>query len=170
VGGQDDQLALPSWLIKPVLLDGFSVIYGQSGSGKSFLALDWSLHVAAGMPWHGHRVKQVGPLRLCRKEPQRALALRKRPIKEASGIGTVPFLALPAELAIGKEANVSELDRVTDAALSEAKRRGWPPFALVVVDTLARTISGDENATEDMSAFVRGVNYLRGRLGEAAPR
>ena len=35
-----------------------SVIYGESNVGKTFLALDLGLHVAAGTAWHGHRVRQ----------------------------------------------------------------------------------------------------------------
>ena len=37
---------------------GFSVLYGASGSGKTFAAIDLACHVACDMPWRGMAVKQ----------------------------------------------------------------------------------------------------------------
>src|SRR5687768_9638876 len=34
------------------------VIYGPSGEGKSFVALDWALSVATGRDWQGHATKK----------------------------------------------------------------------------------------------------------------
>jgi hypothetical protein len=51
--------ALPdaTWLIDGMVpADGLGFIYGASQAGKSFLALDWALSVAAGIPWFGHDV------------------------------------------------------------------------------------------------------------------
>ena len=41
-----------------------SVIYGESGSGKTFFALDLAMHVAGGLPWRGREVDQRGVLYL----------------------------------------------------------------------------------------------------------
>lgn len=47
-----------NYLVKGWLDQGAaSVVYGPSGVGKTFLALDLTLHVAAGADWHGHRVE-----------------------------------------------------------------------------------------------------------------
>jgi AAA domain len=47
------------WLVHNLLGDGdASVMYGKPGDGKSVLAEDLALHVAAGRPWHGRKVKQ----------------------------------------------------------------------------------------------------------------
>lgn len=37
---------------------GLTVLYGESGSGKTFNALDLACHVAAGLPWRGLDVEQ----------------------------------------------------------------------------------------------------------------
>ena len=37
-----------------------SLIFGESGSGKTFLALDRDLHIAAGLDWFGRKVTQGG--------------------------------------------------------------------------------------------------------------
>src|SRR4051794_26781139 len=49
---------------RPGLVDGLlastgmTVQYGESGSGKTFVALDLGCHVAAGLPWRGMDVEQ----------------------------------------------------------------------------------------------------------------
>src|SRR4051794_31851873 len=49
----------PSWLITGVLpAGGLAVLYGRPGAAKSFLALDWALSVAAGIPWLGCPTEQ----------------------------------------------------------------------------------------------------------------
>jgi hypothetical protein len=47
------------WLIKGILPDAeLVVLFGASGSGKTFVALDMAFHVAMGLPWRGHRSKK----------------------------------------------------------------------------------------------------------------
>ena len=48
-------------LIEDLLDEGaLSVIYGDSGSGKTFCPLDIGFHVAAGLDWNGKRVRRQG--------------------------------------------------------------------------------------------------------------
>jgi hypothetical protein len=54
-----DLAALPAlaWRVRDVLpAQGLASIYGPSGSGKSFLALDLAAAIAEGFDWFGHRV------------------------------------------------------------------------------------------------------------------
>lgn len=47
------------WVVKGWVPDlAMTMIYGESGGGKTFLALDMACHIAAGMDWHGHRTKK----------------------------------------------------------------------------------------------------------------
>ncbi len=39
------------------------------------------------------------------------------------------------------------------------------PFALIVFDTLARVMAGDENAAPDVGALMRGIDHLRRATG-----
>jgi RecA-family ATPase len=49
----------PEWLIEDMVPTGAqAVLYGPSGEGKSFLALDWALSNATGRTWLGRQVKQ----------------------------------------------------------------------------------------------------------------
>jgi RecA-family ATPase len=47
------------WLIEGLMpAGGLAVLYGAPKLGKSFLALDWALSVAAGRRWLGRNVRQ----------------------------------------------------------------------------------------------------------------
>jgi len=51
----------PSWTVDGLLEAGsIAVLYGDTNIGKSFVALDIALHIAAGLPWQ-ERAVQPGP-------------------------------------------------------------------------------------------------------------
>jgi RecA-family ATPase len=50
----------PSWLIADTVPEqGLIALYGAPGDGKSFIALDMALCVAAGIPWQGHDTQKA---------------------------------------------------------------------------------------------------------------
>ena len=52
-----------NWLIKDILIDGgIATIYGESGSTKSFLAIDLAMHLATGSEWFGLEVNRGIPI------------------------------------------------------------------------------------------------------------
>jgi RecA-family ATPase len=58
-------LLTDSYTVKGLLsTSAMSVVYGPSNSGKTFLALDLTFHIAADKPWNGRRVKQAAVLYL----------------------------------------------------------------------------------------------------------
>jgi RecA-family ATPase len=64
LGRQDLMSETPDidWIIADVLpAANRALLYADSGVGKSFTALDIALHIATGLRWQGHAVKQ-GPV------------------------------------------------------------------------------------------------------------
>src|SRR5699024_10060846 len=50
----------PRWTVKGWLPEGaVSMIYGESGAGKTFIALDIACSIAAGIEWCGRRTKHA---------------------------------------------------------------------------------------------------------------
>lgn len=140
-----------------------AVLYGESNSGKTFLATDAALHVAAGLDWHGRRVEQGGVLYLALEGGDgfrnRVAAWRA---EHAPG-RPVYFAAVPSQV------NLLDPDadtpRVIDAATKAAAHMGVP-IKLIVVDTLARAMAGgNENASEDMGALVTNMDTIRDATG-----
>jgi hypothetical protein len=151
-----------SYLVDGILTEnGFSVLAGFSGSGKSFLALDFVLTIAAGVPWCGDvRVKQ-GPTAYIAAEGWSGFGQRARAWlghHDVSAGESLPVFFLPAA------PQMSEPDEVQELLLAIERLPARPNF--IAIDALARTFGGgDENSAQDMSGFVRGVDHLRQATG-----
>ncbi len=161
----DELLSEPrptEWLIRPYLERGcLACIFGPSKAMKSFLAQGMGLSVAAGIPWHGCRVKQ-GPVIYVAGEGFGGLSKRVRAWTRHRGVLTeIPFFTSDRAVGILDPASMAEAQEAIDAM---ARLAGNP--VLAVVDTLARNFGpGDENSTRDMSAFVAGLDAIKSRYG-----
>lgn len=151
--------------VQGVLMEqSLAVIYGESNSGKTFLATSLALAVASGMDWFGRRVEQGGVLYLALEGGQgfrnRIHAWRER---HDALEAPVLFAAIPAQVnLLDPEADVR---RVIDAAKGAAEHMGVG-IKLIVVDTLARAMAGgNENAPEDMGALVMNADTIREETG-----
>lgn len=136
---------------------GLSILYGPSNCGKTFAATDLAMHIAAGHPWRGNRVMQGDVVYLAAEggggisNRIAALKLAKPDICKHNR-----FHLLPCSVDLnGKEDVVAVSELLPDAKL-----------ALIVVDTLARTIGdGDENSAKDVSFLVQNLDQIRERTG-----
>ena len=58
-----NNLPKAEWLVKDILLDGgIATVYGESGSTKSFLAIDLAMNLAIGSEWFGLDVNREIPV------------------------------------------------------------------------------------------------------------
>lgn len=142
-----EQAKSVTWLVKHVVpSESLGVMFGGSGTFKSFIAIDLALHVAHGMPWLGRKTKR-GPVLILAAEGgaglwRRIVAWhRKRGLKWADA----PVFVVPVALDLTQDAS-----RVVEAAAD----LGVVP-SLVVVDTLSQTFSGEENSANEVAAYLR---------------
>ena len=152
--------ALP-WIIKGVLPQaGLAVVYGASGSGKSFAVLDMALAIARGAEWRKRRVRQG---RVAYIAAEGAEGFRKRLAAYAQHTGVdlsqVPMTVLNAA------PNLLEKQDAVDIAKGVKASGG---ASLIVVDTLAQTTPGaNENAGEDMGkalGYCKRIHEVTGAL------
>lgn len=137
------------WLIKGVMpASSIGMMFGASGTFKSFIALDACLHIAHGLNWMGHRTKQGEVLYLAAEGgmglwPRIAAWHRARRLEWAK----TPLKVVPMALDLSVDAwKVVEAAQVQGAAPK-----------LVVVDTLSQTFGGEENVANDVSAYFREI-------------
>ncbi|SEP62041.1 AAA domain-containing protein [Thalassovita taeanensis] len=133
-----------------------SMLYGPSNAGKTFVALDIAMHIAAGKSWRGLRVNG-GPVLYIAAEGGAGIRNRLAAIKrERPDMASAPFTLLPIGL---------DLHGQGDAlAVCEIMPNADP--ALVVIDTLARSMgAGDENTAKDAAMFVRNCDLIREATG-----
>jgi hypothetical protein len=157
------------WRIRELFEDNtLSMLFGDPGSGKSFMALDMAYCIATGQPFHGHAVRP-GPVIYLAGEGQRGLGRRLQALEIERGVSlqgmplylrTVPVGLCDVEQAAALHTDVRAL--IEDEGLA-----GDP--ALICVDTVARNFGpGDENATKDMAGFVQSLDiWLREPFGSA---
>lgn len=151
----------PTHLIEGVLLDdSWNVVAGRWGAGKTFVQLDWCLHVAAGVPWHDRKVRR-GPTLLVFAEG----AVKSRVAAWRTHHRVDPTTAVGLTVAPG---TVNLLDDDAVGAFIrqvEAGDLGDRPV-LIAIETLARSIpGGDENSSETMSRVSASIGRIQADVG-----
>lgn len=144
------------WTVEDYLeSDSLALIFGEPGSGKSFVAIDLASCVATGHAWHGHDVKK-GAVFYIAGEGFNGLTRRFRAweIRNHVSLSGAPIFRShkPARLYDRQSA----ID-VAEAVYVTAQECGVMP-TLIVVDTIARNMGGDENSTQDMNAFIEHLD------------
>lgn len=139
---------------------GLVVIWGPPKSGKSFVALDLGLHIAAGRPWRGRRVRR-GVVVYVAAEAGESMHMRIVAARTKFGHDGLPFFVIPVAPNMLDREDFGEL--VT--TLRECEE-GHAPIVAIFVDTLSRTAPGaNENAPEDMTRYVATLDKLRQEFG-----
>jgi len=154
-----------NWLIKGVLpMSGFGVIYGAPGCGKSFLATEMGLRIAAGGTWLGQKIKDPGLVIYIASEggveglTNRMAAWRLR-------FGDLPRGMLAAPVTLDLRSNEDDARALVAMAKRVSREMGLPVRG-VFVDTLNRNMGGgNENAPDDMSKFIARCEWVRVALG-----
>jgi hypothetical protein len=151
----------PEWIVKGVLpRAGLCVLYGESGSGKTFMTLDLALAVAMGLPWRERRVRQGQVVYVA---AEGAGGFRNRVVAACRHRSLNP-----GDVPIGVINAAPNFLLKDDALEVVAAIKAWGPCSIVVVDTLAQVMPGaNENAGEDMGkalAHCRGIHRATGAL------
>lgn len=136
-----------AWVVKHVLpAESIGVMFGGSGTFKSFVAIDCALHVAHGLPWMGRKTR-TGPVLYIAAEGGAGLWNRVDAWHRQRGLKwqDADFNVVPVALDLAVDAW-----RVVDAAQAV----GVVP-AMVVVDTLSQTFTGEENSANEVAAYLR---------------
>lgn len=144
-----------------------NVLFGPSGSGKSFLTLDMAMHLAMGKDWAGFKCKQkMAVLYICTESGssfgKRAVAARKRVgVKEGAPITEFPFAYYPAHVDL---LNNKDHIKLIVKLIDDLEKRSGYKCGLVIVDTLSAAFGGGNENSEDMTKFVNnmaGIKYAR---------
>jgi len=154
-----DKYEPPDELIEGVLtVDGGSVLYGDSNSGKTFLAIDMAASVARGVPWQGKRT-EAGLVVYLAVESPASVRTRLQAYQKHHAC-TVPNFAI-VQSPIDLFADDADANRVITLVQILERQRGQK-VRLIVGDTLARLSAGaNENAGQDMGLVVRRFDRIR---------
>lgn len=146
------------WIVRGVLPRAeLAVVYGESGSGKSFLALDLCAAVTRGLEWREKRTTKGRVVYVC---AEGAGGFKARLRAYARG-HDVALAELPAVIA-----DAPNMLEPKDAALITRSIVNWGKVDVVVIDTLsATTPGGNENSGEDMGRVLSHCKLLHRETG-----
>lgn len=149
-------------LVEDVLTaGGLSVMYGESNSGKSFLACDMACSIGAELTWLGKRTVK-GAVLYVAGEGSESIKLRVLAWQQHRGI--TPALAV-VPVSVNLLDPRADVQRLADACRAVQARYNLP-VSLIVIDTLARAFGGgNENASEDMGAVIAHADIVRAQTG-----
>jgi phage/plasmid primase-like uncharacterized protein len=139
--------------------DSLAQVFGDPGGGKSFVSIDIACCIATGNAWHGHQVKQ-GAVFYIAGEGHNGLARRFKAWELGNGIS---LKGAP----LYKSHRAAQLYDSTEAAIVAESVKQLSIEAktipsMIIIDTVARNMGGDENSTQDMNAFIQHLDtYLR---------
>jgi hypothetical protein len=155
---------MPDWeppqeLVEGMLIENrMSVVYGDSNTGKSFLALDMAAHMTLGRDWFSRRVRQGAVLYLAAEAP-RSIQDRARALEQKLGAPLDDLFITDCPIDIW-DPNGSTTAIISTVAMIESTY--GVKIRLIIVDTLARAMGGgDENATKDMGVLVKHSDLIR---------
>jgi hypothetical protein len=151
----------PRWLIKGLIeTPATGVIFGASGAGKSFVAVDLAGSCAAGVEWAGREVASPGPVYYIAGEGRGPL------LRRFQGWQFDRKVTIPADRLFISSSRIELNDRGAAGVKGEIEQRGketgFPP-SLIIIDTMARALpsGADENSAKDVGAFINTIDQIR---------
>ena len=152
----DDFCSQPSpisWLVKRwIQSQALVMVHGPSGGGKTFVVLDWCLRMASGIEdWAGHKVRPGNVVYLA-GEGHHGLRGRVAAWKHHHQAGKL-------KMWLSKDG--CDLNTPTGyLKVVEQVRMLQERPSVIVVDTLHRFLSGDENSAQDAKTMLDACNNL----------
>ena len=171
----------PRWLVKGLFTaEGLGLLFGESGAGKSFLAVHLALRVAYGLPFFGRRVRPGG-VSYFAAEGGPGIKARFYAAEKAMGpeieaenrrrgaAGQSPLR--PAKIEIVHEApNLSKTGEPERMVLTLAQAKAemataGEPLSLAILDTWHAAMGGgEENAAEDVGEALKTLRPASGDM------
>jgi hypothetical protein len=151
--------AKPFYRIQGLLpREGLALFWGPPKCGKTFVAFDLSMHIALGWDYRGRRVEQ-GNVLYAAAEGDTGLRARNEAWRQEKlsdqHSGDIPLGFLATRLVLAQECDALIRD-ITQQIGNDPQ--DFP--AVIVIDTLNRTIGGSENDRGDMVKFIIAADKL----------
>jgi hypothetical protein len=153
-----DQSTAKEEILHGVLGAGdFSLFVAKPGTGKSVLVGDIGCHIAAGMDWHGRKVKQ-GLVVFFAAERKKLTERRVAAWRKKHGVKNIPFVVVGGKL----DLTTGLIDAKTLAMTIKAlEAKSGFQCVLIILDTVTRTFGpGDQHQSRDMQRYVQSVDEL----------
>jgi hypothetical protein len=160
-----EALPAPEWQIDGMWQSNtLMVFYGETNTGKSFVALDWAFCFAAGKPWQGRDVKPGVVVYIYAEGrqnlgPRIAACMAAHDLTKSDLEGRIFFVPEAVDFMEDDGADVQLL-------VEKIRKKTSEQIGAIFIDTLARSFgTADENVTKDMNLYVTRLDYLKNLFG-----
>jgi len=156
---------IPNWLIQSYVIQGsMAQLVAESEAGKSFAVIDIALSIATGQDWNNCKVAQ-GPVAYLNSEGYSGITTRIQGWQqEHQSILHAPFLLSTEALDLTDDTAVANAQKTLDKFAQEHDGH----ISLIVVDTMHKSMSGDEDSSNTIRKFVNNLDKLCSYYGAAA--
>ena len=153
LGEAKKRLGRQKWLVKGVVpADSTGLLFGESGSYKTFMALDLALRVAHGLEWVERKTMKGA---VCYVAAEGGLSIMKRidawhkyhELDQAKA----EFYLCPEPILLDDSV---QLQMIADSIVRRCKNS---PPALIVIDTLSQCMRGEEDSNTDVSNLLSSI-------------
>jgi KaiC/GvpD/RAD55 family RecA-like ATPase len=146
---------LPTWRVDGVVPEvGMGVIFGDSGDGKTTLALHLASAIAQGKPWFDRDTEQAQVAIVAAEDPS-GVGLRLKALAQ-TGEDVSNVLIYDYALPVANEAEVDQL-------IEALKQEGGAKF--VLIDTLTNVTPGIDENSKEMQVVVTAARRITDALG-----
>jgi len=146
------------WLIKGWVPEaGVTMVFGESGAGKTFITLDMACRIATGLDWHGQRAKKGVVVYLC---GEGNFGFRQRVAAWAKMHGRTDL----DTLLVSNKAIDLDAPNAAAQILSAVRSVTDGDVEAVFVDTVNNHMSGDENSARDVRNMFGACNVVASAL------
>lgn len=142
----------PVWAVPGILPVGLTILAGRPKIGKSWLALQIALSVASGGMALGERVEQGPVLYLALEDTERRL--KERMTKQGWTTG------LHADFMRMGQFEVQIDDLRNGGGERLARQIEWRSYRFVAIDTLSRSVYGDQSDVEAMTLALAPIQAI----------
>jgi archaellum biogenesis ATPase FlaH len=164
------------WLIYGLYQqDSLGMIYGDGGSGKTYLAINQAVHLACGIPWLSNEYPASGEKKVlyCISEGRRQFFFRM--LAAVNGMGQMGYDVTEIKRKVNQNILiVTEVPQLftdnarlsVDSYLEFWEAENRPHIDLVIIDTLHRAAVGsNENSEQDANLILEQCRRLSRELG-----
>jgi hypothetical protein len=144
------------WVVKSWLPDnGVSMVFGESGGGKTMMMLDVACHIATGKPWRGLRTK-AGVVVYLAGEGHYGLRQRVAAWCRHHGVDRIDDLLITNKAIEADAPNAAvTIIRAIREIVPDGER-----IAYIILDTVAAHMGGDDNLTRDSNKLLGQLNIV----------
>lgn len=131
-------------------------LFGEPAKGKSFVSLDMAFCISQGIPWHGLKVEQ-GAVIYIAGEGLEGIAKRIKALAAKYGCDD------PKDFYLSNGSIDLANDKTVQLLLDELSDK--TSIKLIVIDTLHRNFTGDENSAKDIALLIKHADDLKDQTG-----